>query len=332
MSSSESNESDTEQILKALTKSQIAQSPALGKLENELIHFENETNQIDSLDLVEMKVRNIASIFGQTLLTTKFLEKTKEIKIFKNPSKLPSIQDHFNQMELEIQNIRIQSYIPHNFKVNLDHSISHRLQSMRQAQSSDLVSNYLENEFSRFNRAIEKIIEFNEDDDFNFNDINNKIEALQSENEKLKVKATYLQIRLNEKLDKQSRNGNEIDKSNLIQQIIQLYKETNEEKEKHSELLNSFAQKVVHFPESRNRLLSTYGVASQQLRRLERGKIKMVEENAKTIVIKEKEYSKKMIDDEIMILIDKKNNILNSLAKIEQQEKRFISALKDLNQ
>ncbi|OHT01625.1 hypothetical protein TRFO_07543 [Tritrichomonas foetus] len=314
-------DSDTDQILKAVTKSQINQSPALGKLESALISLESDNVTEGPIEKVELQVQRIASTFGSTETMTNFLAKTKELKIFLNAAKIPPIKDLFDQMELEMKHIRLQKSLPKEVK-GANPAIIQRLKSIRQARTCDLALNYLQNEFDRFNQKVEQMNLLKGGD----------LDALQKENASLKHKINELQRSLI--IEKKSENDSDYfddknaDKPKLIAQVREVISEIKKKKEIMNEMTKSCQEKLKGFSETRERLIQHYMSANQQMKRLELARKKMYDENLKTVQINGKDYDSRMIVEEIETLFDKKEKVLKGFERIEVQERRCLAALK----
>ena len=136
-------DSDTDTILRAVTKSQINQSPTLGRLGRTLYNIEqfgnnNKTYNEDlsinfnsndinnpqnieaakkrmflSIEKVESSIKRLARAFGATDTMTTFLTISQNPKFIKNaPKTIPYAKDTFDQLERELKHIRIQGKLP----------------------------------------------------------------------------------------------------------------------------------------------------------------------------------------------------------------------------
>lgn len=312
-------ESSAKKKQKEFSRSINPQLPANDKLTNILGNFESDSN-ISSINLVEMKVNKIASVFGSSQSITNFLEKTKELKIIPNISQLNHTKDLFKQMMLEIQHIRIRNFLPKDLRGLSCSIMNQRLKSMRQVRSFELAINFMQNEFNLFNYKIQENL-----DDFD-HIIPDRIEVLFRENEKLREKVNFLQKQFKDKTEENSILNDE--RKDIILQIKDLLLKINKQKEKNKEDITRISEKLDKFSESREKLLLSYKLANKQIKKLEKAKFSILEKNAKTVTIKGKVYNDKTIDDEIAQFMSKKESILNGLDKIELHEKKLLSTLK----
>lgn len=276
---------------------------------------------LSSIDLVEIKVKEIASIFGSNSSITNFLDKTKELRIIPNISQLNHTKDLFSQMVQGIQSIRIRNYLPKDLKGLSFPIMQQRLKSMRQVRTFELAINYMQNEFELFNFKIQK-----NSDDFD-QPVSDRIDTLYKENDKLREKVNFLQKQIKVKSEENA-NLDETLKKELILQIKELLLKINSKKEKNIEEITRISEKFDKLLESQDKLLSSYTLANKQVKKLERAKFSILEKNAKTVTMKGKVYNEKMIDEEIDQLISKKENILSALDKIESHEKKVLSSMK----
>lgn len=283
---------------------------------------DNEKNiNLSSIDLVEIKVKEIEAIFGSNSSITNFLDKTKELRIIPNISQLNHTKDLFSQVIQGIQSIRIRNYLPKDLKGLSFPIMQQRLKSMRQVRTFELAINYMQNEFELFNFKIQKNSE-----DFD-QPVSDRIDTLYKENDKLREKVNFLQKQIKAKSEENA-NLDEIHKKELILQIKELLLKINSKKEKNIEEITRISEKFDKLFESQDKLLSSYTLANKQIKKLERAKFSILEKNAKTVTMKGKVYNEKMIDEEIDQLISKKENILSALDKIESHEKKILSSMK----
>ena len=324
-------DSDTDQILKAVTKSQINQSPVLGKLESALISLESDSVSEGPIERVEQQVQKIASNFGSTEAMTNFLAKTKEIKLFMNPANILPIKELFEQMENEMKQIKIQSKLPSVQEIQKIQNpalaangsfIIKRLESMKQARTCDLAMNFLQNEFDRFNAKTEKLLSIK----------TAELENLQKENTSLNNRIIELQRSLSSSDPENNLllkdNVNDGDRPKLISQIKDMMAEINKKKEMSNESTKLYSDKMTDLADTRNKLIQQYISANQKLKRLEESRRKLLDSGMKIVNINGKDYDLKKLDGEVLSLFDQKEQILKGFEKLEVQERRFLATLK----
>lgn len=337
-------DSDTELILKAVTKSQINQSPILGRLERTLNNLERsrhttegsinqnsdsdelnndslqKSKMIKSISEVETAVKNMAHIFGATDTSTTFLSKTNELKLFMNITKtVPQIKEIFDQLENEIKNIQIIKKLPKQIN-GASQEVGKRLKSMNQIDSNYHSLNFLGNEIDRFCSQTEQMSIYNLNKNKpkrNLNQIDDDDEILFEENSKLKTEFNKLQ----KKLVMKNRNPSEdcplLSKEELLQQTKELLNSYNEES---NSQIDETQIKLKRLYQKREKLISFYVGSNQQLKRLEIARKRMIDENAKIVTVKGQDYDLRTLDKEINSMFAQKEKVLKNLEILENKQ------------
>lgn len=368
-------DSDTETILRAVTKSQINQSPALGRLNRTLFHIEqsgNNDNKNDndgfnfnynfqindrgppnieavrkemilSIEKVESSVKRLARAFGATDTMTNFLTIAKNPKLVTNAEKtIPHAQDTFDQLERELKHIRIHGKLPKEIK-GANTNVLQRLKSMRQAHTSDLPQTFLQNEFQNYISKIEKMSIFNISNNKNLKANKNKKnqktndndndDLLMIENLNLKAKLVNLQKRLIQKMETEKKTDRtkrtvSLNKPELIIQTTKMLAEIKKKQDLQQNATNSYSLQMADFARKREELITDFNSLNQQAKRLEIARKRMIDENAKIVTVKGKDYDLKMLDEEINSVFVKTDQIIKNLEKIEAKEKKCIDSFK----
>ncbi|KAK8884565.1 hypothetical protein M9Y10_043679 [Tritrichomonas musculus] len=365
-------DSDTETILRAVTKSQINQSPTLGRLGRSLFNIEQSGNNdnkndnddfhynynynindrepqnieaarkkmISAIEKVEFDVKKLARAFGASDTMTTFLTIPKNPKFVTNASKtIPHAKDTFDQLERELKHIRIHSKLPKEIK-GANTNVLQRLKSMRQAHTSDLSQTFLQNEFQNYISKTEQMSIFNISNKNIKTTKNKKIlksndtdDLMMIENLKLKAKLSSLQKNLIQKMEieKKSDRSKSLANVNKPELIIQTQKMLAEIKKKidlQQNATNSHALQMAEFARKREELIGEFNSSNQQAKRLEIARKRMIDENAKIVTVKGKDYDLKMLDEEINSVFIKTDQIIKNLEKIEEKEKKCLESLK----
>lgn len=366
-------DSDTDTILRAVTKSQINQSPALGRLNRSLFNIEqsgnNKNNNVNfnynynfqindrtprnietarkkmilSIEEVESSVKRLARAFGATDTMTDFLAIAKNPKLVTNAEKtIPNAQDTFDQLERELKHIRIHGKLPKEIK-GANTNVLQRLKSMRQAHTSDLPQNFLQNEFQNYISKIEKMSIFNISNNKNIKTTKNKKNQKSNDNDtddlmmidnlNLKAKLVNLQKRLIQKIETekkadQTKRFANLNKPELIIQTKKMLNEIKKKQDLQQNTTNSYAQQMADFARKREECIVDFNASNQQAKRLEIARKRMIDENAKIVTVKGKDYDLRMLDEEINSVFDKTDQIIKNLEKIEAKEKKCLNALK----
>ena len=359
---------------KGVTKSQINQSPTLGRLNRTLFNIEQSGNNdnkndidndfhynynfndrghknmettrkqmISDIEKVESNVKKLARAFGATDTMTTFLAIAKNPKFVTNAEKaIPHAQDTFDQLEREIKHLRIHSKLPKEIK-GANTNVLQRLKSMRQAHTSDLPQNFLQNEFQNYISKIEIMTIFNISNNKNVKTNKNKKnqknsdsdsdDLLMIENLNLKARLASLQKRLIHKIETEKKSDHtkrfvNLNKPELIIQTKKMLDEIKKKQDLQQNATNSYALQMAEFARKREELVSDFNSSNQQAKKLVIARKRMIDENAKIVTVKGKDYDLKMLDEEINSVFIKTDQIIKNLEKIEAKEKKCIDSFK----